>query len=138
MPQSQYSARWSTVTITPGSGSAEKVGVQSLEYIINLNTEDHFEQGSHLRSSVSYGYKTVTGKVIVKSASTALDGLLDKMDEASESFSMHVELSNGSGGKKTLDFQECYLVSKEFGIDVNGNGLSTYAFTARNVIEGTS
>jgi hypothetical protein len=122
--------------ITPASGgSAETVGVQSMEYNINLNKEDHFEGGSHLRTYVSYGYKLVKGKISIKSTSTVLDALLDKMEEANNGFSLHVDLSNGTD-HKVLDFFECYLESKEFGIDVNGNGVSTYAFTARDVQEG--
>jgi len=66
-----FSARWSNVTITPSmGGSSETVGVQSIEYSINLNKEDHFEGGSHLRTYVSYGYKQVKGKIQVKSVST--------------------------------------------------------------------
>lgn len=136
MSVQMYSARWSNVTITPSmGGSSETVGVQSLEYKVNLNKEDHFEGGSHLRTYVSYGYKLVNGKVMVKSVSTVLDGLLDKMEEMNNSFSLHVDLSNGTD-HKILDFFECYLESKEFGIDVNGNGISTYSFTARDVKEG--
>ncbi len=136
MAVQMYSARWSNVTITPAmGGSSETVGVQSLEYSVDLNKEDHFEGGSHLRTYVSYGYKQVAGKVQVKSVSTVLDALLDKMEEMNNSFSMHVDLSNGTD-HKILDFFECYLESKEFGIDVNGNGISTYSFTARDVKEG--
>lgn len=136
MAVQMFSARWSNVTITPSSGgSSETVGVQSLEYSVNLNKEDHFEGGSHLRTYVSYGYKMVKGKVQVKSVSPVLDALLDKMEEANNSFSLHVDLSNGTD-HKVLDFFECYLESKEFGIDVNGNGISTYSFTARDVKEG--
>ncbi len=136
MAVQMYSARWSNVTITPSmGGSSETVGVQSLEYSVDLNKEDHFEGGSHLRTYVSYGYKQVSGKIVIKSVSTVLDGLLDKMEEMNNSFSMHVDLSNGTD-HKILDFFDCYLESKGFGMDVNGNGVSTYAFTARDVKEG--
>lgn len=136
MAVQMYSSRWSNVTITPAKGgSSETVGVQSLEYSINLNKEDHFEGGSHLRTYVSYGYKQVKGKITIKSVSTVLDMLLDKMEESNNSFSLHIDLSNGTD-HKILDFFECFLDSKEFGIDVNGNGVSTYGFTSRDVQEG--
>ncbi len=129
-----YSARWSTAQVTTNAGS-EKVGIQSIEYRINLNKQDHYESGGHLRSNVTYGYKQVNGVIRIKSTSDMLDALLDKMEEASNSFSLHVELSDGTA-KKVLDFQQCFLDGKEFGMDVNGNGVATYSFTAKDVKEG--
>jgi len=131
-----FSARWSNATVTTKAGM-EAVGVQSLEYKINLNKHDHFESNDHLRKFVSYGYKEVAGNITVKSTSEKLDALLDKMDEAHNSFALHVELSDGTQ-KKVLDFQECYLEGKNFGIDLNGNGIAIYAFTAKDVKEGKS
>ena len=129
-----YSSRWSTAQVTTNAGS-EKLGVQSIEYKINLNKQDHYESGGHLRSNVTYGNKQVSGVIQVKSASDLLDGLLDKMEEANDSFSLHVELSDGTS-KKILDFQQCFLDGKEFGIDINGNGIASYSFTAKDVKEG--
>lgn len=121
--------------MTTAAGS-ETVGIQSIEYRINLNKQDHYESGGHLRSNVTYGYKQVMGVIRIKSVSTQLDALLDKMEEANNSFSLHVELSDGTS-KKVLDFQQCFLDSKEFSIDVNGNGVSAYTFTAKDVVEGS-
>lgn len=120
--------------MTTNAGS-EKVGVQSIEYRINLNKQDHYESGGHLRSNVTYGNKQVSGVIQIKSASDLLDALLDKMEEANDSFSLHVELSDGVN-KKVLDFQQCFLDGKEFGMDINGNGVASYSFTAKDVKEG--
>jgi hypothetical protein len=136
MPVQIYSARWSNATVTTKAGM-EPVGVQALEYRINLNKQDHYESNDHLRKYVTYGYKQVGGSITVKSASQKLDELLDKPEEANNSFALHVELSDGTN-KKILDFQECFLEGKNFGIDVNGNGVATYAFTAKDVKEGAA
>ncbi len=137
MPVTPISSRWSTATITTAAGS-EKVGLQSIDYKIQLNKQDHFEGGEHLRKYVSYGYKTVSGIIRVKSTCTPLDELLDKMDEANNNFTLQVVLK-GEGGQvvKTLDFQQCYLDAKDYAMDINGHGISNYYFTARDVKEGT-
>jgi hypothetical protein len=129
-----YSSRWSTAQVTTNAGS-EKVGIQSIEYRINLNKQDLYESGGHLRSNVTYGNKQVSGIIQIKSASDMLDALLDKMEEANDSFSLHVELSDGVN-KKVLDFQQCFLDSKEFGMDNNGQGIASYSFTDKDVKEG--
>ena len=134
MPPEIFSARWSSATVTTLAGP-EKVGVQSIEYQINLNKNDHFESNSHLRTTATYGNKIISGVIMVKSHSDKLDALLDKMEEFNNSFSLQVTLSDGVH-TKTLDFQECYLDGKTFGIDNNGIGVSKYAFTARDVKEG--
>lgn len=129
-----YSARWSSAQVTTGKGT-DKVGVQSLEYKVNLNKQDHYEGGDHLRKYVTYGYKQVSGIIRLKSTCSILDDLLDKMEEANNSFSLQVILSDGTS-QKTLDFQNCFLDAKEFGMDLNGNGIASYSFTARDVKEG--
>jgi len=134
MATQMFSSRWSTAQVTTASGT-EKVGLQSIEYKINLNKEDHYDTGDHLRKYVTYGYKEVSGILRIKSVSPLLDALLDKMEVANDSFSLQVILSDGTSSK-TLDFQNCYLEGKEFGMDVDQNAVASYSFTARDVKEG--
>ena len=121
MATQMYSSRWSTAQVTT-SGGTEQVGLQSIEYKINLNKEDHYDTGDHLRKYVTYGHKEVSGVLRIKSVSPLLDALLDKMEVSSDSFSLQVILSDGTNSK-TLDFQNCYLEGKEFGMDVDQNAV---------------
>jgi hypothetical protein len=135
MATQMFSSRWSTAQVTTAAGT-EQVGLQSIEYKINLNKEDHYDTGDHLRKYVTYGYKEVSGILRIKSVSPLLDALLDKMEVSSDSFSLQVILSDGTNSK-TLDFQNCYLEGKEFGMDVDQNAVASYSFTARDVKEGS-
>lgn len=126
-----FSSKYSTVTVTSDSGPETLSGLQSIEYKVVLNKEDHYEGGNHLRQYITYGNKVIQGLLRIKSTSSVLDQLLDKMSEE-KGFSLQAILSDGKN-KKTLNFEGCYLEGKEYNMDVNGHGISAYSFSAQDM-----
>jgi hypothetical protein len=114
--------------------STEVEGLQSIEFRVNRTRSDISSVGQPLRSGVEYGIKVIDGKLSVKSTCPPLDALLAKPNPEDAKFSLSAQLKKGAT-KRTVNFQECYLDSKEFLIDVNGVGTTSYTFTATDLTE---
>lgn len=126
-------------TILSASGSKVTIdgspveGLQAIEYKYNRSRKDIEAVGSDERIGVDYGLKVVTGTLKVKSTDTKLDGLLNKPTEEAK-FQIVAELKKGQVARK-VTFDDCWLDDKNFSMDANGVGISTYSFSATRVRE---
>lgn len=123
-----WSARESKVFMD----STEIEGVQTVDFRVNRNRSDVIAVGQTLRQGVEYGVKEVTGTIHLKSSSEPLDAKLRLDDLEQARFTLSLQLKKGQQ-QWNITFQECYLDSREFTMDVNGVGIAVYTFTATNV-----
>jgi hypothetical protein len=108
-------------------------GVRGIDYQMTRDQGEVLALGSPERLSVYYGASRVVGRVRVASASPALDKLIQSGDK----FQLVANLKQGQA-KRSVSFDECYLIDKEFGMDAGKHGETTYSFTATRVREDDS
>lgn len=125
---------WSATESKVMVDSTEVEGLQSIEFKVSRSRSDIIAVGQPLRQGVEYGVKVVTGKLKVKSTNPALDEKLEKTDQDDAKFTLQAQLKKGSKSKN-VTFQDCYLDDRDFSVDVNGVGISTYTFTATDLQE---
>lgn len=125
---------WSATESKVMVDSTEVEGLQSIEFKVSRSRSDIVAVGQPLRQGVEYGVKVVTGKLKVKSTNPALDEKLEKTDPDDAKFTLQAQLKKGSKSKN-VTFQDCYLDDRDFSVDVNGVGISTYTFTATDLQE---
>lgn len=125
---------WSATESKVMVDSTEVEGLQSIEFKVSRSRSDIVAVGQPLRQGVEYGVKVVTGKLKVKSTNPALDEKLEKTDLEDAKFTLQAQLKKGSKSKN-VTFQDCYLDDRDFSVDVNGVGISTYTFTATDLQE---
>ena len=133
-----YSSRESIVTI----GSTQVDGIQSIDWKVNRQRSDVYGTGQDLRLGVEYGVKQITGTIRIKSTCEALDAKLKQAGVTESMFPMTIILkkaggvgsTSGAAQDFTFVFDQCYVDSVERSMDVNGVAISTYLFTATNVI----
>lgn len=123
---SVFSANSSSVTVN-GEAIA---GVQALDYRQVRDQGQIFALGSEERIAVHYGAMRVEGRVTVASASVSMDTL----STSGEPFQLVAQLSHGEAAR-SVSFDECHMVNKEFTISTGGSGSSVYVFTAVRVRE---
>ena len=125
---------WSATESKVMIDSTEVEGLQSIEFKVSRSRSDIVAVGKPLRQGVEYGVKVVTVKLKVKSTNPALDEKLGKTDLDDAKFTISAQLKKGSKSKN-VTFQDCYLDDRDFSVDVNGVGISTYTFTATDLQE---
>jgi hypothetical protein len=125
---------WSATESKVMIDSTEVEGLQSIEFKVSRSRSDIVAVGQPLRQGVEYGVKVITGKLKVKSTNPALDEKLEKTDLDDAKFTLQAQLKKGSKSKN-VTFQDCYLDDRDFSVDVNGVGISTYTFTATDLQE---
>ena len=110
-------------------------GAQSLSIKWERERRNIYAVGSDVRAGIDYGPLFITGALQVRTHSLKLDQVLLQEPTDVKSFQLLVELKKGAVGVKTMSFDQCYLERKEFSIDANGQGITTYVFTATRMRE---
>jgi hypothetical protein len=108
-------------------------GLQSLVFRIVTEREDIRAIGSNERVDVIFGLRTVQGELVIRSASFALDKLLQ--DRAKFQLVASLKRTEGNDETRTLSFDDCFVEGKSFQLDAHGSAATTYAFTATRVRE---
>jgi hypothetical protein len=124
-----FSANRSSVLV---DGAAVE-GLQSLVYRVVTEREDIRAVGSNERVEVIFGFRTVRGELVVKSASFTLDGLLDKRQKFQ--LVANLKRTEGTEDTRTMSFDDCFVEGKAFQLDAHGSAVTTYAFSATRVRE---
>ncbi len=110
------------------------LGIQSLAFRVVTEREDIRAIGSDERVDVSFGLRTVSGEVVVRSTAQILD---DKLTTRS-GFSMVAQLQKGKGAndpKRSYSFDDCFVETKHFALSASGTAETTYVFTGTRVRE---
>lgn len=118
---SVFSANSSSVTV---NGEAVP-GVQTIDYREIRDQGEVFALGSAERIAVHYGAMRVEGRVTIASANTAMDGL----STSGDAFQLVAQLRHGDA-ERSVAFDDCHMVTKEFSMSTGGSGRSVYHFTA--------
>ena len=118
---SVFSANSSSVTV---NGEAVP-GVQAIDFREIRDQGEVYALGSAERIAVHYGAMRVEGRLTVASASPAMDGL----STSGDAFQLVAQLRHGDASR-SVSFDECHMVNKEFAMGTGGAGVSTYVFTA--------
>lgn len=103
--------------------------LQSISFKTNVSTEEVFAIGKDERIDVSFGKKTVSGTLVVKSYCAKLDTLLAEKNK----FQIVAKLKKQKGlteGERTISLDEAFLEGKDFELAANGVAQITYHFTA--------
>ncbi len=108
-------------------------GIRGIDYQVQRNQGEVTSLGTHERIAVYYGPSRVVGRVRVASASAALDGLL----VSGAACQIIANLKHGQA-KRSVSFDECFLLSKEFAMEAGQHGETIYGFTATRVREEDS
>jgi hypothetical protein len=124
-----FSANRSTVLI---DGKPVE-GLQSLIFRVVTEREDIRAIGSNERVDVLFGLRTVRGELVARSASLALDALLDK--RAKFQLVANLKRTEGTDDVRTLSFDDCFVEGKGFQMDAHGSAVTTYAFSATRIRE---
>ena len=109
-------------------------GLQAISFKTNVNSEEIFAIGQDERVDVSFGKKTVTGTLVVKS----YDANLDKLFADKKSFQIVAKLKKQKGlkeGARTVNFDEAFIEGKDFELNVSGSAQITYHFKATRIRE---
>lgn len=101
-------------------------GVQSIDFKVIKKRSNVHAIGLHERYGIGYGEMYVTGIIRVQSAYIKFDQMMS--DE--KSFQLVAELKDQKDSSGKITFDECYIESKNFTMQVNGQAVSEYAFTA--------
>ncbi len=104
-------------------------GLQSIDFKIMKRRENVHAIGIHERLGIHYGDMYVTGVLRVRSAYPKFDKYMG--DE--KSFQLVTELKDQTSTVGKITFDECYIESKSFSMEVNGTALTEYAFTATRI-----
>lgn len=123
---SVFSANSSSVTV---NGEAVP-GVRAIDYREMRDQGEIFALGSAERIAVHYGAMRVEGRVTVASANPAMDGF----STSGEAFQLVAQLAHGDASR-SVSFDECHMVDKQFAMTTGGAGETVYAFTAVRVRE---
>ena len=108
-------------------------GLQSIVYRVVTEREDIRAIGSNERVDVIFGLRTVQGELVIRSASTKLDGMLQ--GRAKFQLVTSLKRTEGTDDTRTLSFDDCFVEGKSFRMDAHGSAATTYAFTATRVRE---
>jgi hypothetical protein len=129
------SANRSNISITIEGQEPQNIeGLQSITYKSFQEREDIAAIGSDQRIDVAFGLKVVRGTLKVKSTSATLNDALAN----GTAFQLVVNLKSRPGDQEIVHrvtFDQCYLDDKEFQMDVNGIGVTSYLFNATSVRE---
>ncbi len=109
-------------------------GVQALAFRVVTEREDIRSIGTDERIDVSFGLRTVSGEVTVRSTAIVFD---DKLATRT-GFSMVADLKKGQGAddpKRSYAFDDCFVETKHFALGASGTAETTYVFTATRVRE---
>ncbi len=123
---SLFSANSSSVTV---NGEAVP-GVQAVDYRQVRDQGEIYALGSAERIAVHYGAMRVEGRLSIASANPAMDGL----SSSGEAFQLIAQLAHGETSR-SVTFDECHMVDKQFAMSTGGAGETVYAFTAIRVRE---
>lgn len=126
---SVFTANSSAVLI----GGERVPGVRSIDYQHRRAQESVYALGSAERVAVIYGGTSVAGRIVVASASEALDALL----ASGESFQVVTNLSARPDleAERTVAFDGCYMTGKTFNLSAGGHAEAVYEFTATRMRE---
>lgn len=105
-------------------------GVQAIDYREVRDQNAVYALGSAERIAVHYGAMHVEARVTVASASPALDAL----SSSGAQFQLVAQLRHGEAAR-SVSFDECHMLNKQFAISTGGAGESVYAFSAVRVRE---
>ena len=104
-------------------------GARAIEYRHHQVRENVYALGQAERVGLISGPQSVEGRIRVVSTSKALNDLTGDTP-----FQISASLKQGDT-KMTVTFDECYLVEKQFDMNVGGTGEALYRFTATRVRE---
>jgi hypothetical protein len=120
-----FSANESTVML-----NGEMVeGVRSLEYRRHQARTNVYALGTPERIGMTSGPQVVEGRLRIASTSPALSALDDNTPF------VLTALLRQRDSKRTVTFDECFLVERTFEIAAGSHGEAVYAFTATRVRE---
>ena len=108
-------------------------GVHSIDYRVVRQQGDIYALGSDERLTAYYGATRVQGRIQVASA----DPSLDLLAGSGAMFQIVSSLAHGQA-LRSVSFDDCFMVKKEFSIDTGGHGETIYTFTATRVREEDS
>ena len=108
-----------------GGAGAPIEGLQAITFRVIRSRQDIPGIGTDERIGVDFGLKIVAGSLTVKSASEALDAILNNND----TFQLTANLKKGDL-LKTVAFDECYLDDKQVMLNLEGVAVTSYTFTA--------
>jgi hypothetical protein len=104
-------------------------GLQSIDYKIVKKRSNVHAIGLHERYGIGYGEMYVTGVIRVRSAYPKFDQYMGE----EKSFQLVAELKDQKEAMGKITFDECYIESKNFSMEVNGQAVSEYTFTATRI-----
>jgi len=104
-------------------------GMQSIDYKIVKRRSNIHSIGLHERVGIDYGEMFVTGIIRVRSSYLPFDDNMQKEKHCQ----LVVELKNSKESMGTIAFDEVFIESKNFTMEVNGIALSEYAFTSTRI-----
>jgi hypothetical protein len=104
-------------------------GLQSIDWKIVKRRSNVHNIGIHERIGIDYGDMYVTGILRVRSAFPKFDKSMGE----EKPFQLVAELKDQKEAMGKISFDECYIDSKTFTMEVNGAAISEYAFTATRV-----
>jgi hypothetical protein len=108
-------------------------GVRGVDYQVEREQGDVYALGGAERVAIYYGASRVQGRLRVASASPALDTLTTSGDK----FQVVANLKQGQA-TRSVAFDDCYMLSKEFVMEAGKHGETVYSFTAVRVREQDS
>lgn len=105
-------------------------GIRTIDYKVEREQGDVHALGSNERIAVYYGASRAQGVIRVASASPKLDGLTT----SGAAFQVVANLKHGQA-TRTVTFDECHVVGKDFAMSAGSHGETVYSFTATRVRE---
>jgi len=108
-------------------------GVQAIDYRLVRQQSSVYALGSPERVTTYYGATSVEGRIVVASATPALDALAG----SGEAFQVVASLIHGQTSR-SVAFDECQFSRKEFTLGSGGHAETTYFFSATRVREEES
>jgi hypothetical protein len=108
-------------------------GVRSVDYHLVREVGNVHALGGTERIAIYQGPSRVEGQVRVASANAKLDGFAS----SGEVFQIVANLKQGQASR-SISFDECYIVGKDFNMEAGRHGESVYSFSATRVREEDS
>lgn len=109
-------------------------GLQSLTFRVTTEQEDVRGVGTSERVAVIFGLRSVQGELAIRSANLKLDTLLQQ--QAGFQLVANLRQTDAQDSpKRTLSFDDCYVVDKSFSVGPGGSVLTSYGFTATRLRE---
>jgi len=114
-------------------GGERVLGVRSIDFQHRRAQEHVYALGSAERVAVIYGGTSVAGRIVVASASDALDALL----ASGEAFQVVANLSARADlePERSVAFDGCHMINKSFALAAGGHAEAVYEFTATRLRE---